>query len=195
MTRLLRFPKPLAAPLAAVAAALTLSACGDSAPVVHGHSEAAYVETGGLAYQVQISRELNPSAVDDADYLRGIPNPEGALAADEEWFGVWLRAQNVEDEPQQAASEFKMVDAAGNEYEPVELPDENPFAYRPAVVDGTKGSGPTVLPDPDSASGSGPIQGSLILFRVPYSIYSNQPVELEIVPPGGGEPATVTLDM
>jgi hypothetical protein len=196
MNRLLRIPKPLAAPFAVAAVALTLSACGgDEEPVTHGHSEAVYVEAGHLYYQVQISRELNPFAVDDAEYLQGVPDPVESLGREDEWFGVWLRAQNTTDEDQEAASEFKVVDAEGNEYEPIELGDENVFGYQPRTVEKKTGNGQPLLPNPDAAAGSGPIQGSMLLFRVPYSIYSNQPVELEIVPPEGGDPSTITLDM
>lgn len=196
MNRLLRIPKPLAAPLAVAAVALTLSACGgNEEPATHGESEAAYVEAGNLYYQVQISRELNPFAVDDAEYLTGVPNPVESLGDQDEWFGVWVRAQNTTDEDHESASEFKVVDAAGNEYEPVELGEDNVFGYQPRVVEKKSHNGQPLLPNPDSASGSGPIQGSMLLFRVPYSIYSNQPVELEIVPPEGGSASTITLDM
>jgi hypothetical protein len=183
-------------PLAAIAAALTISACGgDSEPVTHGHSEAVYVEAGNLYYQVQISRELNPFAVDDAEYLQGVTDPVASLGREDEWFGVWLRAQNTTDDDHEAASEFKVVDAAGNEYDPVDLGEDNVFAYQPRTVEKKSDNGQPLLPNPDAAAGSGPIQGSLLLFRVPYSIYSNQPVELEIVPPEGGDASTVTLDM
>jgi len=196
MNRLLRIPKPLATPLAVAAVAMTLTACGgDEEPITHGHSEAAYVEAGDLQYQVQISRGLNPFAVDDAEYLEGVEDPVESLGEEDQWFGVWLRAQNTTDDDHEAASEFKVVDAAGSEYEPIELPEENVFAYQPRIVERKSGNGQPLLPNPDSASGAGPIQGSLLLFRVPYTIYSNQPVELEIVPPAGGEPSVITLDM
>jgi hypothetical protein len=190
--RLLRIPLPLAA----LAAALTLAACGgEKEPVKKADSEAIYVEAGGLDYQVQISREINPASVDDRQYLQGVSAADAQLGKDQEWFGVWVRAQNTTDQPHPSATEFKIVDAEGNEYSPIRLPQTNVFAYEPGVVEGKSGNGQPVAPDPDSAAGSGPVQGSLVLFKVPFQIYANSPVEFEIAPPQGGEAATVHLDM
>ena len=44
-----------------------------------------------------------------------------------------------------------------------------------------------------SASGQGPIQGSLVLFLIPDDASENRPLELVI--PGDGGPATVELDL
>lgn len=188
--RLLRTP-PL---VGAVLAALTLSACGnDNGPITTGHNESVNVRAGELVYQVQLSRALNPHGVDDRAYLEGVADP--ALSTSEQWFGVWVRAQNTTDKPQETADEFKILSADGKEYKPVVIADSNPFKFRPQVVERSTGNGQPVLPDPESVSGSGPIQGSMLLFKVPYSIYQNAPVELEIVPPGGGTPSTVTLDL
>lgn len=188
--RLLRIP-PL---VGALLAALTLSACGsDHGPITRGELESVNVQAGNLVYQVQISRALNPKAVDDSQYLEGVAEP--TLTRDEQWFGVWIRAQNTTDTVQESTDEFAVLDAAGNEYHPVEIADSNPFKYAPRPVEQAGGNGQPLLPDPDSASGSGPIQGSMLLFKVPYSIYQNAPVELEIVPTEGGEASTVLLDM
>ncbi|MBB4662552.1 hypothetical protein [Conexibacter arvalis] len=192
MKRLLRTP-PL---VGALLAALTLSACGsDHGPITRGELEAVNVQAGNLVYQVQISRQLNPAAVDDSEYLEGVAPAEATLRSDETWFGVWVRAENTTDQPHRATSEFAIRDAFDNEYEPVEIADSNPFKYAPRVVEQASGNGQPVLPDPISAAGSGPIQGSMLLFKVPYSMYEASPVELEITPTEGGEPSTVLLDL
>ena len=67
------------------------------------------------------------------------------------------------------------------------------YSYQPRFVQGT--SGQPLLPDPESGAGSGPIQGSMLLFKLNTSVYSNRPLELEIAPPGGGGPSSVVLDL
>jgi hypothetical protein len=189
-----RLPRILLLAGAALLAALGLAACGgQQQPTAHGESEGAYIQAGALIYQVQMSRELNPDSVEDREYLAGLSADEPALAGDEEWFGVWVRVQNSGEDPQPAAEEFKIVDTVGTEYEPIELPEENVFAYHPRELEGEDGQ--PLLPDPESAGGAGPIQGSMLLFKLNTSVYANRPIELEIAPPDGGEPSTVELDL
>jgi hypothetical protein len=182
-------------PLAAVAlAALGLAACGDRhQPTTTGESEGEIIKAGPLLYQVQLSRELNPANVEDREYLSGLaagtPQPTGR----EEWFGVWLRVQNTTDRNRTSAREFKIVDTLGTEYEPVALSEDNPFAYRPGLIEAE--SGQPVAPDPESGAGGGPIQGSMLLFKLDTSVYGSRPIEFEITPPSGGEPSRVTLDL
>ena len=52
-----------------------------------------------------------------------------------------------------------------------------------------------MLPTPDSAAASGPIQGSLILFRLKTDSLVNRPLKLEIVPGGGEETYVVDIDL
>lgn len=190
--RLLRLPLLLALLLFA---GLTLAACGsgETEPTRHGADEGSYIQAGPLAYQVEISRELNPSSVEDAQYLEGLPAGEARLPGDEEWFGVWLRVQNATSQSQLSASEFRIVDTTGATYSPIALPATNPFAYQPTNVQSSDGQ--PVYPDPDSAAGSGPINGAMLLFRLNTAVYANRPLNLEITPPGGGAPSTVVLDL
>ena len=189
--RLLRLPLLATA---ALLAALTFVACGGGdQPATHGESEGSYVQAGPLIYQVQLSRELNPANVEDVEYLQGLASSEAQPRGDEEWFGVWVRVQNDTDQTQQSASEFKIVDTTGTEYEPVQLPPSNPFAYRPAAIS-NDGFQP-IQPDPDSGAGAGPIQGSMLLFKLSTDVYANRPLEFEITPPEGGEPSSVVLDL
>jgi len=51
-----------------------------------------------------------------------------------------------------------------------------------------------VLPPPGSAAASGPIQGSLILFRLKTESLQNRPLELHIGR-GEGQEAVIDLDL
>jgi hypothetical protein len=51
-----------------------------------------------------------------------------------------------------------------------------------------------VLPTPDSAAFNGPIQGSLILFRLKTDTLQNRPLKLEIEH-GAGQTAEIDLDL
>lgn len=189
-----RLPRLLLLLSAALLAALTLAACGGhKQPTHHGEGEGAYIEAGPLIYQVQMSRQLEPGNIEDVEYLQGLPADEPPLAGDELWFGVWLRVQNATDERHTSASNFKIVDTLGTEYHPIELPVTNPFSYQTVSIEGEQEQ--PIYPDPDSGAGSGPIKGSMLLFRLNTSVYANRPIELEIEPPDGGEPSSVVLDL
>jgi hypothetical protein len=190
----IRLPRKPLVPFAALLAALALGACGgEHQPTDRGNSEGAYVQAGPLVYQVQLSRELNPSNVEDREYLSGLAGGTTRPAGDEEWFGVWLRVQNDTGRSERSADEFKIVDTLGNVYRPIQLPSTNTYSYQPRFIQGT--SGQPLLPDPESGAASGPIQGSMLLFKLNTSVYANRPLELEIAPPGGGEPSSVVLDL
>ncbi|HET6449621.1 MAG TPA: hypothetical protein VFG31_10990 [Conexibacter sp.] len=189
--RLLRLPLLTTV---ALVAALTLVACGGAKqPTTHGEGEGSYIQAGPLIYQVEMSRELNPANVEDVEYLQGLPADTPRLAGDEEWFGVWLRVQNATDATHVSASDFKIVDTTGTEYAPVALPATNVFSYQPASVESKDGQ--PVQPDPESGAGSGPINGSMLLFKLRTDVYANRPLELEIAPPDGGEASSVVLDL
>lgn len=176
----------------ALAATTSLAACGSSEPEepAHGKTEGIYVNTGDLKYQVQISRQLTALDFEDRDYLIGLPAGE-RLGTGEEWFGVFIRVFNKTDEAHPSASDFKIRDTTGKEYEPVALDTRiNRVAFRPAEV----GSGDQI-PVPGSLSRENLTQGGLLLFKVTHSSYDSRPLELEITPPEGGEPATVDLDV
>jgi len=177
--------------LAVIAVAAGLFAgCGQEEFVHEAATEGIYVDVGNLVYQVQMSRYLNPADVEDREYLEQLPEgvtPE--LPGDEIWFGVWMRVKNYTDETLAPATDMKIVDTEENVFEPLELPESNIFAYNPKPL------GPdNVLPTPDTAAASGPIQGLLILYRLPVDSLQNRPLKLEIEQ-AGAEPAEIDLDL
>lgn len=176
--------------IALALATFALAACGgETETITSGEGEAFYVTNGELQYQVQISRQLNPSDVRDRDYLIGIPAAEQGLDASEIWFGVWIRAFNRSESAAQNAGQFKIVDTRGREYEPVALKSINAFAYRTARVE-AGGEYPAV----GSAASETSSTGALLLFKLPVEVLSFRPLELEF---GGlaGEPSIITLDV
>ena len=170
--------------------ATAFAGCGVEDYIHEAETEGVYVDVGNLVYQVQLSRFLNPDDVEDREYLVGLPaGTSPQLPGDEIWFGVWLRVKNYTDEALTPSSDIRIVDTEENEFRPVQLDDTNVFAYRPTPIapDGVK-------PAPDTAAASGPIQGSLVLFRLTTEALQNRPLVLEIAQPGS-EPAEVHLDL
>src|SRR5687767_8130898 len=160
MARLVRIV--LAVALVAVLAA----GCGKSAgtaPSQTAETEGLYLDINGLKYQIEMSRYLNPADVEDRQYLVGLPENTEPPAADETWFGVWVRVENTsEDETRPAAGNWEIHDTQEKVYRPISLDtDINPFAFEPVDVPPK-----TVIPLTDSAAGQGPIQGSLLLFKL-----------------------------
>ena len=189
-----RIPRTALMLLAALLAALTLAACGgEKDPTTNGDSEGSYIQAGPLVYQVQVSRELNPFNVEDAQYLEGLPAGTPKPAADQEWFAVWLRVQNPTDQVHPRAHDFRIVDTLGTVYEPIPLSPANPSAYEPGNVATSQGQ--PVYPNPESVAGGSPTNGAMLLFKLNTTAYANRPLELQIVPPDGGKPSSVTLDL
>ena len=164
----------------ALAAALALAGCGNKIEVrTVGETEGLYIDIGELKYQVQISRIINPDDIEDRNYISGLPAGTLPPKADEAWFGVWLRVQNTSSDEAtiDPATEFEIVDTQENSFEPLEL-EGNPFAYAPEPL------GPNaVLPNSESPAGQGPIQGSLLLFKLTTETLQNRPLEFKITSP------------
>lgn len=166
--------------------ALVASGCGEE----HNEFEAkegGRVELDNLYYQVQLSRQLNPKDVEDSYYTLDQPIP----AKGEVYFGVFMRVDN-EEHPTRVLpvgiDKMKIVNAAGKEYEPIEVKGAG-WAYAPAPL----GKG-AVLPIPDTPAYVGPIRGGLILFRVPLTELDNRPLVLEIEAPSG-DVGEITIDV
>jgi hypothetical protein len=169
-----------------------VAGCGNkTATISVAETEGVYVDVGGLTYQVQMSRYLNPFDVEDKEYLRGLAvdvNP--VLPKGKTWFGVWMRVKNYSDGPLKTSDSFKITDTEGNEFSPIHQDAAtNPFVYEPLLLQHAQ-----VLPPPDTAAASGVIQGSLILFQLTTDSLQNRPLTLEIEQPGA-KPGEVDLDL
>jgi hypothetical protein len=188
MARLARIALLTLAALAALAA----SGCGNKVDTaIVGETEGIYVGVDGLTYQVQVSRILNPASNEDQAYLRGLPEGEAEPAADEVWFGIFMRVENESDEQHEAAEGFRIHDTQEAEFEPLELDTEvNVFAYEPRPVPPGE-----LLPEPNSPASDNTIKGSLLLFKMKVESLGNRPLELEIESSQGGDNAIVDLDV
>lgn len=170
-----------------------LAGCGEKeATVSVGESEAIFVTLGDLQYQVQMSRQLNPADTGDSDLLSGIEPEEAQLGAKDLWFGVWVRVFNSSAKNVSTADTFKIADTRGEEFEPLIVDESNKFVFRKAPVEADGGE----YPNPNSAAANLPTSGAILLFKLPYTVLSYRPLELEIesseIP---GKKATVTLDV
>ena len=182
--------RPLIALVAA--AALLAAGCGDKiSNVTQGEDEGTFVDVGPLAYQVQISRFLNPYDTEDRAYLSGLPAGTQTDQKGQEWFGVFVRIKNYSKQTQTPAppSGYTITDTAGDHYHPVALNRQlNWYAYK-----ATKILPAAWFPSPETTAGINPINGELLVFRFPVSTFQNGPLDLRI--DQGGHSATISLDL
>jgi len=182
----------------ALLAVFALSACGDSHTKVstgtyagESGANAPYLDVGPLKYEVQLSRELNPTNSEDASYLQGLGETERKLEPGQEWFAVFVQVYNDTSQGLPSARELTITDTQGNAYIPIVPSAINPYAYRPGVVP-AKGQ----LPIPDATADLGPTQGALLLYKIQTVSLDNRPLELKIVDPEDpAESASAELDV
>ncbi len=173
----------------ALGVALALGACGQESAPPSGENDGVYVDAGPITYQLQISRQLNQYAVEDRQYLAGLPTGKGTLTPSQFWYGVFLWAKNQTNESHPTADKFTLVDTNGDVYHPIPLNAElNGYAWTQQILAPTD-----IEPAPNTTASFGPTQGGLILFKLPTSTYSDRPLTLFIYPPSGA-PATISLD-
>jgi hypothetical protein len=183
--------RPTSAALACVLALVPAVAagCGKGGHEEEGEPrrEGLFTSLAGLKYNVYLTRQLNLRDTEDADYLVNVEEaPPG-----ESYYGVFVVVCNDSDDTLPAARSFRIKDTQGNEFEPIDLPEENVFAYQPADIEPHR-----CIPQRGSAAASGPTQGALIVFRLPATAAENRPLELEVSPPSGtGELAVFELDI
>ena len=164
-------------------AALAAGGCGasnDSKDVAEGEP----VGLGDLSYNVIFSRYLNPNDPEDVAYLVGQPQ----LGRDDLYLGIFLQVQNkAKDSSAKLPPKLTIHDTEGNVYPSV--PSKSLFALD------LGGSIPpeTQLPEPDSTAQSGPIAGSLVIFKIPTSATESRPLTMSI--PGQDGPAEIELDL
>ncbi|HVC07855.1 MAG TPA: hypothetical protein VND98_09765 [Solirubrobacterales bacterium] len=177
-----RFTLPPLAALIFGVIVLGVAGCGyssSSKDVVAGQT----VTLGKLQYTVVFSRYLNPNDSEDAAFLAGQPPPPPAT----NYYGVFLQVQNEDSRPHLLPKSLKITDTIGQVFKAI--PSSSVFAM---PLGGTV-EGEEQEPVLDSPAQQGPIQGSLVLFRLPAEVSSNRPLTLSI--PGSEGPAEVTLDL
>jgi hypothetical protein len=185
-------------PVLLACCALALGACGESHSKVttgtyagESGANAPYLDVGPLKYEVQLSRQLNPTNSEDAAYLAGFSPAQLALAPGQEWFGVFLQVYNTGEDGAPAATAITISDTQGHVYSPLQPAAENEFVYRAGTVNG-KGQ----IPEPDTVAYAGRTQGALLLFKIQTESLSNRPLEIKISnPQDAAEAATAELDV
>ena len=121
----------------AVVASLGASACGEKNSETQGgelaaaESEALYIDLGGLKYQVQLSRQLNPRDPTDKTYFQNLAPAESTLERGSVWFGVFVRVENESDKPIKPAEEFSVEDTHRRSPAGATSPTARPCRPRP----------------------------------------------------------------
>jgi hypothetical protein len=191
-------PRTLIGALAAVLAALALSACGDSHTKVttgtyagESGANAPYLNVGPLIYEVQLSRELNPTNTEDASYLQGLGTAESKLEPGQEWFGVFVQVYNNGKHSERATETMTVSDTQGNVYAPIVPGQPNAYTYTGGVIPPKE-----QIPPPDTTAFLGPTQGELLLYKIKISSLNNRPLEIKITNPEDlAESASAELDV
>jgi len=177
----------------AVVSSVSLVACADkSEPERFAHNEGIYFESGPLKYQVQITRQLNPRQVQDAELMQGVSLAARATKPNELWFATFIRIENETSHPQLKASQFYIRDTNGDIFRPIPVdPKANSFAYQ----DGLLLAGDN-YPDINSIPGQTDKNGKMLLFKLPLDAIALRPLVLTVVSPTNpAENGRVNLDI
>lgn len=168
---------------AAIALGVALSGCDTSPENANQVVEGQGIKLGDLLYNVQITRILNPADQEDAAYLVGQKPP----APDQYYLAVFMRIDNDGDSSAQVATDLKVVDTVGDTFTPI--PSKSLFALKlgATIQPGDQ------LPEGETTAANGPIQGSMVLFRIDGSAIQDRPLTLEI--PTAEKTGSVELDI
>jgi hypothetical protein len=178
MARPMLLRRPVALCALAAAAVLALTGCGkpsEEAGLEEPAREGLAIPIGGgeVYYNVYMTRQLNLATVPDRAYYGGKPP-----GRDSTLYGIFLQACNRGEESVDTAESFTVVDNQGNEFEPIELPEDNAFAYHPKTL------GPDqCIPEVGGVAQQGPTGASMLLFEIPVTNTENRPLELEVEAP------------
>ena len=168
-----------------VGAGAVAAGCGEKGDEKEPTREGLALPLAGVEYNVFITRQLNTKIPPDNAYYDGPQPPKG-----ETFYGVFLQACNKAKEPRQTTDEFEIVDNQDNRFKPIELPEDNPFAYEPRLLNPQE-----CIPQAGSVAQQGPTAGAMLLFRLPLGVTENRPLELEIKGPATAKTYRVELDI
>jgi len=174
--------------LALMFAAIGGIGCGnDDAEVAEGPIEALetnVVAFGGVEYRVILFRQMNPrNPPDKAVY-------DGPLPADQDLYAAFVVACNASDGEQIPTKRIHLEDAFGEIFRPIELEEDNPFAYRPRPLEPGE-----CLPDEGSAADR-TFSAAVVVFRVPFEDIRERPMILALDATDADVPgARVELDL
>lgn len=186
----------IAATLLAMLAVTVLAACGDddetdssgvagASLVSHEAVEGEPIEIGGLEYNVQITRFLNPDDAEDSEYLVGQPPPPEHTS----YLGVFMVIENESEDPIQSASEFVVHDTLDQQFEPAG--SISPYALEIGAEVPPEGQ----LPLPNTTAATGPNHGALVIFPVTDDVSDNRPLRLEITAADDESSGEIILDI
>ncbi|MBN1528487.1 MAG: hypothetical protein JW895_05470 [Thermoleophilaceae bacterium] len=160
-----------AAFVVALFSAAILAGCGDEEQGVDEPArEGLALELNDVTYTVFITRQLNTAIPPDNDYYDGPDPGEGQTL-----YGVFIQACNHTKDNQTTTGLFAVKDNQDNEFLPVTLPSDNPFAYHSVVLKPDE-----CIPEAGSVAQLGPAAASMLLFKLPVENTENRPLELEI---------------
>jgi hypothetical protein len=174
----------VAAAVVALAAGVVLSGCDTAPENANQVSEGQGIKLDDLLFNIQITRELNPFDTEDKAYLVG----QKPLGPDQYYLGVFMRVDNEGDASAQVPTDMSIVDTVGQTYRP--LPSSSLFALK---LGDTIHAGDE-LPEGESVAANGPIQGSMVLFRIDSSAIQDRPLTLHITT-STGSTGQVELDI
>jgi hypothetical protein len=171
--------------LLAIGSALT--ACGgerDFEPAIEAQ-EGNQVRLGSVSYRVVIFRELNPRVAPDRSLVESYEPAE-----DHGLYAAFLEACNRGDEPVMPTSEFRLEDAFGTAYQPVQDGLDTDLTYT------TRRLGPGDCVPARTSVADRTFGGSALVFDVPFDITQERPLILEIRETAdGGDVARIELDL
>jgi hypothetical protein len=168
-------------------AALALTGCA-SLPN-HDAPSGTTVTQDGVAYTVEISRELNPLEPGDRALIAGLPDIASLEGEDSTLVGVFLQATNGTSGLRRAVAAPALVSAEGQSYRPLLVPAGNDYAYRGGPL-----SAGQEIPGPASLSAQSPEDGAALVYRVPTDVFvTDRPFTLAFG--SGVHAASVQLDL
>jgi hypothetical protein len=129
-------------------------------------------EMDGLTYNVFITRQLNTKIPPDSAFYRG-PEPSRR----ETLYGVFVQVCNETKKASKAVEPDRFIirDAQENEFRPLELPEDNAFAYKARTVNPKE-----CIPLAGSVAQQNSAAGALLVYKIPIENLENRPLELEI---------------